>query len=233
MGNSFHSSRLREFLNELRRRKVYRVAAGYAVVAWLVIQITATVFPIWDLPRWSLRLVLLFVLAGFPIALVLAWAFDVRPERTTRPVLSSVRSDRHSRLNPWLIGAIGAVISLSAGFFLFPRASTRKLDKSIAVLPFENFSENKENEHFADGIHDDLLATLAKIGDLKVISRTSVMPYRGNPGNVRQIARALDVGAILEGSVRREGNRVRITVQLIDDRLSRQEPIHAAAEFFG
>lgn len=197
---------------------MYRVAAGYAVVAWLVIQITATVFPIWDLPRWSLRLVLLLGLAGFPIAFVLAWAFEVRPERTPGPDLSSARSGRNSRLNPWLLGAIGAVVSLSAGFFLLPRATARKLDKSIAVLPFENFSENKENEHFADGIHDDLLATLAKIGDLKVISRTSVMPYRGNPGNVRQIARTLDVGAILEGSVRREGNRVRITVQLIDGR---------------
>ena len=104
----------------------------------------------------------------------------------------------------------------TAGFFLLPRASARRIDKSIAVLPFENFSDDKENAYFADGIQDDILTNLSKIGDLKVISRTSVMPYRGKEKNVREIAQALGVSAILEGSVRKSGNRVRVNVQLIN-----------------
>ncbi len=110
----------------------------------------------------------------------------------------------------------GALISGAVGFFLLPRASAEKMDKSIAVLPFENFSDDKENAFFADGIQDDILTNLARIGDLKVISRTSVMPYRGKEKNVREIGKALGVSAILEGSVRKSGNRVRVNVQLIN-----------------
>ena len=112
--------------------------------------------------------------------------------------------------------ATGVVISAAAGFFLLPRASAHKMDKSIAVLPFENFSEDKENAFFADGIQDDILTNLSKISDLKVISRTSVMSYRGKTSNVRDIGKALGVSAVLEGSVRRAGNRVRVNVQLIN-----------------
>lgn len=112
--------------------------------------------------------------------------------------------------------ATGVIISAAAGFFLLPRVSAHKIDKSIAVLPFESLSDDKENAYFADGIQDDVLTNLSKIGDLKVISRTSVMPYRGKSSNVREIGKALGVGAILEGSVRRVGNRVRVNVQLID-----------------
>ena len=115
-----------------------------------------------------------------------------------------------------MLVATGVVISAAAGFFLLPRASARKIDKSIAVLPFENLSEDKENAFFADGIQDDILTNLSKIGDLKVISRTSVMSYRGNAPNIREIAKALGVSNILEGSVRRSGNRVRVNVQLIN-----------------
>src|SRR5439155_27301938 len=110
----------------------------------------------------------------------------------------------------------GVLISALAGLFILPRASARKLDKSIAVLPFENFSDSKENAFFADGIQDDILTNLAKIGDLKVISRTSVMPYRGKNANAREIGKALGVSAILEGSVRKDRNRVRVNVQLIN-----------------
>jgi TolB-like protein len=112
--------------------------------------------------------------------------------------------------------ATGVAISAAAGFFLLPRVSAHKCDKSIAVLPFENLSDEKENAYFADGIQDDVLTNLSKVGDLKVISRTSVMPYRGKTSNVREIGKALGVGAILEGSVRRIGNRVRVNVQLIN-----------------
>src|SRR5216117_4280349 len=115
-----------------------------------------------------------------------------------------------------MLVASGVIISAAAGFFLLPRVSAHKVDKSIAVLPFESLSDEKENAYFADGIQDDVLTNLSKIGDLKVISRTSVMPYRGKSSNVREIGKALGVAAILEGSVRRMGNRVRVNVQLIN-----------------
>src|SRR5207248_3758916 len=110
----------------------------------------------------------------------------------------------------------GIVVSICAGFFVLPRAAAHKIDKSIAVLPFENLSDEKENAYFADGVQDDILTNLSKIGDLKVISRTSVMGYRGRASNLREIGKTLGVSAILEGSVRRAGNRVRVNVQLID-----------------
>lgn len=208
------------FFEELQRRKVYRVAVAYAVVAGGVIQLASAVFPAWELPSWALRLVVVLLLAGFPIALVLAWAFDVTPagieateEAAPRPAGQTLLRRRR---NVFLLGSLGIAVSLIAGFFLLPRASARKIDKSIAVLPFENFSDDKENAFFADGIQDDILTNLAKIGDLKVISRTSVMPYRGKEKNVREIGKALGVSTILEGSVRKSGNRVRINVQLIN-----------------
>src|SRR5216117_3845800 len=115
-----------------------------------------------------------------------------------------------------MLVASGVIISAAAGFFLLPRVSAHKIEKSIAVLPFENLSDDKENAYFADGIQDDVLTNLSKIGDLKVISRTSVMPYRGKASNVREIGKTLGVSTILEGSVRRVGNRVRVNVQLIN-----------------
>ena len=208
------------FFKELQRRKVYRVAAAYAVVAGGVIQLASAVFPAWELPSWALRLVVVLLLAGFPIALVLAWAFDVTPagiqateEVTPRPAGQTLLRRRR---NVFLLVSLGLAVSLIAGFFLLPRASARKIDKSIAVLPFENFSDDKDNAFFADGIQDDILTNLSKIGDLKVISRTSVMQYRGKANNVREIGKALGVSAILEGSVRRSANRIRVNVQLID-----------------
>ena len=206
------------FFEELKRRKVYRVAVAYVVAAAGIIQLASASFPAWDLPNWALRFVIVFLLIGFPIALILAWAFDVTPEgiRTT-PKIDSSRPT-HRRRNIAVLLLAGLLISGTAGFFLLPRASARKLDKSIAVLPFESFSDDKENAFFADGIQDDILTNLAKIADLKVISRTSVMPYRGKTGNVREIGKALGVSTILEGSVRKDkdNNRVRVNVQLID-----------------
>ena len=207
------------FFAELRTRKVYRVAATYAVAGWAVIQFGDIVFPVWDLPAWTLRLVISLVLAGFPIALIFAWVFDFTPEgiRATAPVLASREERPHrTRRNVAILVAASVAVSAVAGFFLLPRASAGRFEKSIAVLPFENFSDEKENAHFADGIQDDILTSLSKIGDLKVISRTSVMGYRGKTHNVRQIAKDLGVATILEGSVRRAGNRVRVNVQLID-----------------
>src|SRR5499427_3223002 len=204
------------FFEEVRRRKVYRVAAAYIIAAGFIIQIGSAVFPAWELPNWAFRLVVVLLLIGFPIALILAWAYDVTPQgiRVT-PTASTPGS--HRRRNVIMLIAIGVTISAAAGFFLLPRASARKIDKSIAVLPFQNLSDEKENAYFADGIQDDILTNLSKIGDLKVISRTSVNSYRDNAArNAREIAKALGVATLLEGSVRRIGNRVRLNVQLIN-----------------
>src|ERR1044071_9276782 len=204
------------FFEELQRRKVYRVAAAYIIAAGFIIQISSAVFPAWELPNWAFRLVVVLLLIGFPIALILAWAYDITPQgiRATPTVGTSGSHRRHNLII--LIG-IGIILSAGAGLFVLPRASARKLDKSIAVLPFQNLSDEKENAYFADGIQDDILTNLSKIGDLKVISRTSVMSYRGSAmRNARDIGKALGVAALLEGSVRRMGNRVRVNVQLIN-----------------
>ncbi len=202
------------FFEEVKRRKVYRVAAAYVIAGGGIIQLASAAFPAWELPNWTLRLVIVALLIGFPIALILAWAFDVTPQgiKTTPTALPGT----HRRRNVIMLVATGVIVSAVAGFFLLPRASAHKIDKSIAVLPFENLSDEKENAYFADGIQDDVLTNLSKIGDLKVISRTSVMPYRGKASNLREIGKALGVATILEGSVRRIGNRVRVNVQLIN-----------------
>src|SRR5438309_2030548 len=204
------------FFRELQRRKVYRVAAAYIIAAGFIIQIGSAVFPAWELPNWTLRLVVVLLLIGFPIALILSWAYDVTAEgiRAT-PTVSAPGT--HRRRNLILLVATGVIVSAAAGFFLLPRASARKIDKSIAVLPFQNLSDEKENAFFADGMQDDILTNLSKIGDLKVISRMSVMSYRGEGmRTAREIGKALGVATLLEGSVRRVGNRVRVNVQLID-----------------
>jgi len=204
------------FFEELQRRKVYRVAAAYIIAAGFIIQIGSAVFPAWELPNWTLRLVVVFLLIGFPIALILSWAYDVTAQgiRAT-PTVSAPGT--HRRRNLILLIATGVIVSAAAGFFLLPRASARKIDKSIAVLPFQNLSDEKDNAYFADGMQDDILTNLSKIGDLKVISRMSVMSYRGEgTRNAREIGKTLGVAALLEGSVRRVGNRVRVNVQLID-----------------
>src|SRR5213595_1725756 len=193
------------FFEELQRRKVYRVAAAYIVAAGFLIQIASAAFPAWELPNWSLRLVIVLLLIGFPVALILAWAYDVTPQGIQA---TPTAPGGHRRRNIALLILAGVIISIAAGFFLLPLASARKIDKSIAVLPFQNLSAEKENAYFADGIQDDVLTNLSKIGDLKVISRTSVMPYRGKASNLREIGKALGVSNILEGSVRRSGNKV-------------------------
>src|SRR5437899_5699456 len=203
------------FLEELRRRKVYRVAAAYIIAAGFIIQIASAVFPAWVLPNWTFRLLVTLLLIGFPIALILAWAFDVTPDgiRATK----ATTAETHLRRNMIVLVATGVIVSVAAGFFLLPRAAARKIDKSIAVLPFQNLSDENENAYFADGIQDDILTNLSKISDLKVISRTSVMLYRGSGiRNARDIGKALGVATLLEGSVRRIGNRVRVNVQLIN-----------------
>ena len=206
------------FFVELQRRKVYRVAAAYIVAAAFIIQIGSAVFPAWQLPNWTLRLVVVLLLVGFPVALILAWAYDVTPQgiQATPKIPGS-----HRRRNIVLLVAAGAVISIAAGFFLLPRASARKIDKSVAVLPFENLSDEKENVYFAQGIQNEILTKLAAVRDLKVISRTSTAKYQSKPANLKTVAQELGVSTILEGTVQRAGDKVRVNVQLIDARADR------------
>src|ERR1700730_5361217 len=178
------------FFEELQRRRVYRVAAAYVIAAGIIIQIGSAILPAWELPNWTFRMVVVLLLIGFPIALILAWVFDVTPEGIE--ATPKTASETHLRRNMFILVAIGVIVSAAAGFFLWPRVSGRNVDKSIAVLPFENLSDEKENAYFADGMQDDILTNLSKIGDLKVISRTSVMSYRGEgTRNAREIGKAL------------------------------------------
>ncbi len=185
------------FFEEVKRRKVYRVAAAYVIAAGGIIQLASAAFPAWELPNWALRLVIVLLLVGFPIALILAWAFDVTAQGIKTTPTAAPR--RQVRRNVIMLATAGVVMSAAVGFFVLPRASAHKIDKSIAVLPFQNLSDDPQNAYFADGIQDDVLTSLSKIGDLRVISRTSVMQYRDKAANVRDIGKALGVSNVLEG----------------------------------
>src|SRR5881396_1844822 len=203
------------FFEELQRRKVYRVAAAYIIAAGFIIQIGSAVFPAWELPNWTLRLVIVLLLAGFPVALILAWAYDV----TAQGIQATPKvPGGHRRRNIILLVAAGAIISTAAGFFLLPRASARKIDKSVAVLPFQNLTDEKANAYFAEGIQNEILTKLATVRDLKVISRTSTAKYQSKPDNLKAVAQELGVSTVLEGTVQRAGDKVRVNVQLIDAR---------------
>jgi TolB-like protein/Flp pilus assembly protein TadD len=211
------------FFAELKRRNVYKVAIAYAVTGWAIAEGVSQVFPIFDVPNWALRLIVLLIVIGFPFALIIAWAFEITPEGIKRTEIADAKhlpQRRHKRAWIYFV-ALGGVVAI--GLFLLGRYTASKgtagmgsIEKSIAVLPFENLSDLKENAFFADGIQDELLAALSKIRDLKVISRTSVAGFRGR--NLRDIARALGVANVVEGSVRGSTDRVRVTVQLIDAR---------------
>jgi TolB-like protein/Tfp pilus assembly protein PilF len=200
------------FFEELQRRKVYRVAAAYIVAAGFLIQMASAAFPAWELPNWSLRLVVVLLLIGFPIAVILAWAYDITPQGIQGTPTRGI----HRRRNLILLIALAVIISAAAGFFLLPRAVWQKVDKSVAVLPFQNLSSDPENAYFADGIQEEVLTRLSKIADLKVISRASTQQYQSEPGNLEEIAKQLGVANILEGSVQKAGNQVRVNVHLIN-----------------
>ena len=200
------------FFEELQRRKVYRVAAAYIVAAGFLIQIASAAFPAWELPNWSLRLVIVLLLIGFPIALILAWAYDI----TARGIQITPTTGAHRRRNLVLLIITAVIVSAAAGFFLLPRTVWHNVDKSVAVLPFQNMSSDPENAYFADGIQEEVLTRLAKIADLKVISRASTQQYQSEPGNLAEIAKQLGVANILEGSVQKAGNQVRVNVHLVN-----------------
>lgn len=206
------------FFEELQRRKVYRVAAAYIVAAGFLIQMASAAFPAWELPNWSLRLVIVLLVIGFPIAVILAWAYDITPEGVQGTPTRGV----HRRRNLILLIALAVVISSCAGYLLLRYAVRGKIDKSVAVLPFQNFSSDPDNAYFADGIQEEVLTRLTKIGDLKVISRTSTQGYKSESRNLVEIAKQLGVANILEGSVQKAGDQVRVTVHLVNVRTGSQ-----------
>jgi TolB-like protein/Tfp pilus assembly protein PilF len=209
----------RNFFAELKRRNVYKVAIAYAVVAWLLMQIATQVFPFLEIPNWAIRLVIMLIVIGFPIALVIAWAFELTPEGLKRTEVADELLEKSRRSSAWIYVVVVAG-AIAAGLFLFGRYTSSKQsaiapEKSIAVLPFENLSGNPENAYFTDGIQEEILMRLAKIADLKVVSRTSTVRYKRSPGSLREIATQLGVANVLEGSVQRSADRVHVNVQLI------------------
>jgi TolB-like protein/Tfp pilus assembly protein PilF len=215
---------MNNFFAELKRRNVYKVAVAYAVVGWLIVQVASTVFPTFHSPEWVVQSLVVIVALGFPIALILAWAFEATPEGIKRTeVADAMPAATGHRKHAWMyIVVISALISVTL-FFIgrytagnkIPSSANDIPEKSIAVLSFENRSEEKANAYFADGVQDEILTRLSKIADLKVISRTSTQHYKSAPENLPEIARQLGVAHILEGSVQKSGDAVRVNVQLI------------------
>ncbi|MEY2481221.1 MAG: hypothetical protein QOI04_2148 [Verrucomicrobiota bacterium] len=225
--------RIKNFFLELKKRRVYRVAITYVVAGSALVQVVGTVFPIFHAPEWMQQVFVALIAFGFPIALMLAWAIDLKGGKIDSPQnIRGIRASLRSR-RFWILGGIGLLIAgfaVAAYDFWHPWKTNAHIDleaglslaipeKSIAVLPFTNLSEDKQNAYFADGVQDEILNDLAKVADLKVISRTSVMQYRdAGVRNLREISKALGVAHVLEGTVQRATGRVRVIAQLIDAR---------------
>ncbi|MFL6518945.1 MAG: tetratricopeptide repeat protein [Chthoniobacterales bacterium] len=224
------------FFAELKRRNVYKVAVAYAVVSWLLIQIATQVFPFFEIPNWAVRLVVVLLVLGFPVALILSWAFEITPAGIKREseIDPNQSIARHTGRKIVAVTAVLAVVA--AGLLVFqlvriPRLRDRAVrsdaesdgrgsaaslpERSIAVLPFDNLSDDKSNTYFAEGIQDEILTRLAKISALKVISRTSTQKYKSTPENLREVGKQLGVANLLEGSVQKIANDVHVNVQLI------------------
>jgi TolB-like protein/Flp pilus assembly protein TadD len=212
------------FLTELKRRNVYRAAVAYGVVAWFLTQLTTQVLPLFEIPNSAMRFVVIALVVGFPIAMLLAWVYELTPEGVVRtedlhPAQArSIQRATGRILDFVIIGVLLLVIAmLIVGRLPFYRHTGELFSqKSIAILPFENRSEEKANAYFADGIQDEILTRLSKIADLKVISRTSTQQYQSKPRNLREIGKQLGVAIILEGSVQKAGDQVRVNVQLVN-----------------
>src|SRR5947207_1648195 len=217
------------FFAELKRRNVYKVAVAYAVVGWLIAQISTQIFPFLEIPNWVVRLIIVLIAIGFPIALVIAWAFEATPEGIKRTeIADAMPAVAGQKKHAWIyVVIVGAAISVAL-FFLGrytaqsreggrPPATAGSLpQKSIAVLPFDNLSRDPDNAFFAEGVQDEILTRLAKVADLKVIARTSTQKFKNAPENLPEIAKQLGVMNILEGSVQKANDQVRVNVQLIN-----------------
>ena len=217
------------FFAELKRRNVYKVAVAYAIVGWLVAQIATQIFPFLEIPNWVVRLIIVLIAIGFPIALVIAWAFEATPEGIKRTeVADTMPAVAGQKKHAWIyVVIVGAAISVALFFLGRYTAQSREggrppatagslAQKSIAVLPFDNLSRDPDNAFFAEGVQDEILTRLAKVADLKVIARTSTQKFKSAPADLRDVAKQLDVTNILEGSVQKVNDQVRVNVQLIN-----------------
>ena len=217
------------FFAELKRRNVYKVAIAYVVGGWALSQGIAQVFPVFDVPNWTIRLIVLLIILGLPIALVLSWMFELTPQGIKRTATAdAMPAAAKPKKYAWIyVVGIGAAVSI--GLFLLGRYTAQQTsaeigrpsgpslpEKSIAVLPFDNLSRDPDNVYFTEGVQDEILTRLAKVADLKVISRTSTQHFNSSPENLPQIAKQLGVMNILEGSVQKAGDQVRVNVQLIN-----------------
>src|SRR6478672_11018917 len=214
---------LPQFFGELKRRNVYKVAVAYIVAGWALAQGLAQVLPVFSIPNWIIQLLVVLIVIGLPVALGLAWAFELTPEGIKRTEQVDDAAAAAHKKRAWLyVVIVGAFVSI--GLFFLGRYSAAPTQhaavdtsvKSIAVLPFENLSDDKQNTYFADGVQDQILTNLAKVSELRVISHTTVRQYKsGVQRNLREIGKQLGVAYILEGSVQRAGDRLRIAAQLI------------------
>jgi adenylate cyclase len=220
------------FFAELKRRNVYKVAIAYAVVGWLLVQIATQVFPFFEIPNWAVRLVVLLIMIGFPIALVLAWAFELTPEGLKRTEVADA-AGKQSRNRVWInVVIVAGILAVGIPFFMHrappkstsapsaPAASpiTSIPEKSIAVLAFTNLSDDKENEYFSDGISEELGNVLGRIPGLRVSGRNSAFYFKGKNVTPQEIGQKLGVAYLVTGSVRKLGGQARITAQLISTR---------------
>ena len=212
---------------ELKRRNVYKVAVAYAVVSWLLIQIATQVFPFFEIPNWAVRLVVLLLIIGFPVALIFSWAYEITPEGIKLESEIDLTRSVPRKTGRKLIAFTSVVAAIAASLFILQFVRTRSTssepattsaipNKSIAVLPFDNLSRDPDNAYFCEGVQDEILTRLAKVADLKVISRTSTQHFKSTPDNLPQIAKQLGVAHVLEGSVQRANDQIRVNVQLIN-----------------
>ena len=231
---------LSNFFAELKRRNVYKVAVAYVVVAWLLIQAASIFFPAFDAPQWVMKIFIIVIIFGFPVALILSWAFEITPEGIKLESEIEPNKSIARRTGRKIVAVTIALAVVAAGLFVYqlvrPRAHSQVeggapatpnnnglagarpsiTEKSIAVLPFDNLSRDPDNAYFCEGVQDEILTRLAKVADLKVISRTSTQHFKSTPDNLPQIAKQLGVAHILEGSVQKAADQVRVNVQLIN-----------------
>ena len=209
--------------SELKRRNVFRAAAFYAASAWLLVQIATQVFPFFHIAEWVVRAIVVAATIGFPFAMLFSWFYEWTPQGIQRESgispNESVTRQTGKKLDRWIIATLllAVVLLLTDKLVLAPneKAAAAIPEKSIAVLPFDNLSHDPENAYFSEGIQDEILTRLAKIADLKVISRTSTERFKSSPADLREIAQQLGVAHILEGSVQKSNDQVRVNVQLI------------------
>ena len=211
------------FFAELKRRNVYKVAVAYAVVGWLLVQITTQVLPIFEIPNWALRLIVLAIIIGFPISLVIAWAFELTPEGIKHTEDVDLADKRVSKKRTWIYVTLICAV-LSVALFFVGRLSapgsgaspTGPPEKSIAVLPFENATHNADTEYLSDGISEALINSLSELQQLKVIARSTAFRYKGKQVDPQAVGRELKVRTVLMGVVRQLGDRLNVQVDLVD-----------------